>query len=199
MGHGEILDLLLKQKKMTIASLSKKSEVPQTTLYTIRTRNSRGTNLEIIKKICTVLRVPIDIFLRYDNSEVLFFLAHGSSELDISDSDAGKIIDLKGLMEDNNITAAYLASALQCLGFREYTEDYVNEILSGKIELNSIRYDLMIDISQKNSLLSIEELHLIRRIDKLPKESRDLLLAILEQFEERDSYFKSLYFNELNK
>lgn len=196
MGHGEILDLLLKHKKMTIATLAKKSEVPQTTLYTIRTRNSRGTNVEIIKKICTVLRVPTDIFLRYSSSEVLFFITYGSSEPDKSDSDAGKIIDLKNLMEDNNITAAYLASALQCLGFKEYTEDYVIDILSGKIELNSIHYDLMIDISENETLLSTEELHLIRRIFKLPKESRDLLLAVLEQFEERNTYFKSLYFND---
>ena len=63
MGFGEKLGNLLKNKRMTVAELSKLTGISSSTLYAIIRRDSDNVNLSAVQKISSVLNVPVETLI----------------------------------------------------------------------------------------------------------------------------------------
>lgn len=61
---GSIIKELLSERGMSATDLSKATDIPTTTLYSIMKRSSNTIDLEAFLRICTVLEVPPELFFR---------------------------------------------------------------------------------------------------------------------------------------
>ena len=62
MAIGAKLDFLLKHEKMKVSKLSRLTGIPAQTLYAIIRRDSANVDLEILQKICKVMKIGISYF-----------------------------------------------------------------------------------------------------------------------------------------
>jgi repressor LexA len=61
---GTILKNLLDQQGINVNELSRRTDIPAQTLYSIIRRDNMKTNLDILLKICAAMNVPIELFYR---------------------------------------------------------------------------------------------------------------------------------------
>ncbi len=71
MGLGTRIKELIKMKGITIKELSKKTNIPVNTLYSITGRDSNNAKMDTISKIANALDVTIDYLIGIDASEEL--------------------------------------------------------------------------------------------------------------------------------
>lgn len=64
MKRGEYLEKIIKEKGYTIASLSKESGVPYTTIRSMIERNLKNASIDNVIKICKVLGIKADDLAR---------------------------------------------------------------------------------------------------------------------------------------
>ena len=65
MAIGAKLDTLLKHEKMKVSKLSRLTGIPAQTIYAIIRRDSSNVDLDILQKICKVMKISISYF--YDD------------------------------------------------------------------------------------------------------------------------------------
>lgn len=71
MSFGKNLELILKNKNMTVIELSRKVKVAPTTIYSLIQRDGNKIDIELFLRICRVLGVRPDIFMEKSDSEEL--------------------------------------------------------------------------------------------------------------------------------
>lgn len=63
MNFGEKLNMILKERKMSIAELSRRSGISADTLYSYRRRNSRKIDPEVYTAVADALNIDVTYFL----------------------------------------------------------------------------------------------------------------------------------------
>jgi len=72
MGIGNKLDLLLKDRNMTVTELARKVDVAPTTIYSIIQRNNKKVDIDVLIKISKILGVNAEYFSdNYDEPTTL--------------------------------------------------------------------------------------------------------------------------------
>lgn len=59
---GSTLKQLLAERKMTVGELARRVDVPAQTLYSIIRRDNMTIDIDVLRRVCTALDVPIDVF-----------------------------------------------------------------------------------------------------------------------------------------
>ena len=59
---GSTLKQLLAERKMTVGELARRVDVPAQTLYSIIRRDNMTIDIDVLRRICTALEVPMEVF-----------------------------------------------------------------------------------------------------------------------------------------
>lgn len=78
MAIGKKLDELLEKRGMNARELSKKIDVPPSTIYSIIQRNNKKVDIDILLNVADVLGVDVEYFS--DKDDVKTIAAHHDSE-----------------------------------------------------------------------------------------------------------------------
>lgn len=184
-GHGDILNMLLKKKDISIAKLAEITEIPKTTLYSMRSRNNRMTSKEVIYKLCKFFNTPIDLWYTYGDAEINLFFSGLSPDvfLDSTISFPKDSMWLDSFSDpDCHLSLEYLKYGLQCLGHdsSHYTLNDIKEIIEGKISITKDLYDSLIYLLTHNKILNDGELAFLEEVRKMSTESKKILEKITE-------------------
>lgn len=110
MNFGEKLNLILKERKMSVAELSRRSGINADTLYSYRRRNSRKIDPEIYTAVADALNIDVtyfldpatqDVPLRGDErfTNLLFRVPEIEIILDLTPTELKRVIDFaRGLI-----------------------------------------------------------------------------------------------------
>lgn len=183
-GHGDILNMLLEKNDISIVKLSEITEIPKTTLYSMRSRNNRMTSKEVIYKLCKFFNTPIDLWYTYGDGEIkLFFYGPDTIGIDSSVSfpqDNGWLDSFAD--SESNLSLEYLKYGLQCLGHdsSQYTLNDIKEIIEGKVSITCDLYNSLIYLLTHKQILSQGELSFLEEVRKMSTESKKILEKIAE-------------------
>lgn len=177
MSDGEILEMLLKEKNISIRDLAAKANIPEQTLYSMKKRKNNRTGNEIKAKISKALNVSAEIW----NSSKDELIINENADTFIEKESFYRMLNLKDRSE------AYIKYALDFLGYH-YTLEEIKKIISGSLPVepklaSAVKYILLND-----SIISHEELDMICRIRCLSKKSRDYLEETIKNLIKVDTY-----------
>lgn len=177
MSDGEILEMLLKEKNISIRDLAAKANIPEQTLYSMKKRKNNRTGNEIKAKISKALNVSAEIW----NSSKDELIINENADTFIDKESFYRMLNLK------NRNETYIKYALDFLGYH-YTLEEIRKIISGSLPVepklaSAVKYILLND-----SIISHEELDMICRIRCLSKKSRDYLEETIKNLIKVDTY-----------
>lgn len=177
MSDGEILEMLLKEKNISIRDLAIKANIPEQKLYSMKKRKNNRTGNEVKAKISKALNVSVEIW----NSSKDELIINENADTFIEKESFYRMLNLKDRSE------TYIKYALDFLGYH-YTLEEIKKIISGSLPVepklaSAVKYILLND-----SIISHEELDMICRIRCLSKKSRDYLEETIKNLIKVDTY-----------
>jgi len=185
---GDIIKLLLDKHNISIKKLSEISGVPIQSLYTLRSKDTRGGSIDTFNKICRALNEPIQIFTEYDSTMIsLHFNAQYYSSSRFLDEEDRLL--LNELFTDYQKDINYLSAILRSMGEEKYTVNYLTDIYNGKIKIEQETFNFFTDIITKEIMITPKEWKELNKFRQLKPEQRKLIADMLKLCVDRNFYW----------
>ena len=187
MKQGEILKCLLEYKKMDVATLSRITNISNSTLYSIIRRNNNNTRKEILAKISKALSVPISIWNEENEMSLELLEIYGlKPETDVIDREMVKV----GL-EQKKQPFEFIKYALDCIGYNnKYSVEELKNIIEKEIPVSPKLKSDIYRILFESSLLTDSEMDFLEEFRMLSNESKNIIEALIIKLKQSDKYEK---------
>lgn len=183
MNDGEILEMLLKEKNISIRDLAAKANIPEQTLYSMKKRKNNRTGNEIRAKISKALDIPISIWDTSKEDLVIrkTFGSPTNNSTRINKENFYTCLQFKNKTIDN------IKYALDFLGYH-YSLEELKNIIDNQIPVDQRLGETIEYILMNDTIITQKEFDTICRMRSLSKESRDFLDTTIRNLIKVDAY-----------
>lgn len=175
-GHGDILQMLLHLNKIDVTELSKRADIPRTTLYSILKRNGTNTRTEVLKKICKALNVEKSV---WELSE------------ELSSGDVPSVLQqeklciskeyVKMAMELRHMNYHDLALLLKYVGI-PYDQRELERIIEGQIPILKEENEIIKYLLENEQIFTVAEMRRLIQYRSLQPKDQDIIESVIDRF-----------------
>lgn len=186
-GHGDILQMLLHLNKIDVTELSKRADIPRTTLYSILKRNGTNTRTEVLQKICKALNVEKSVW--------------ELSEEELSSKDVPSVLQqeklciskeyVKMAMELRHMNYHDLALLLKYVGIL-YDQRELERIIEGQIPILKEENEIIKYILENEQIFTAAEMRRLIQYRSLQPKDQDVIGSVIDRFVVVDSAEKNI-------
>lgn len=188
-SDGEILQLLIKEKNITIRELANLTGISEQTLYSMKHRKTNRTGKEILAKISKALHVPFGVWHMSLEEKMIRETFGEPGKIAYVDTD-----NMNKLLEYKKMPVEYIKYALDCIGYNnQYSIDDIKDIISNSVPIDEKLAEDIKYIVEHDQLIGYEEFNLLKSIRFLTGESKELIYSLIEKLSLSDRYEMELF------